>query len=89
MLPCKNYRSPPTVTYNPDMDNDASLHEFVQILGRIKELLGEANPVDDDDVDLAKAIERMRQDGNEQDADELAELLTRAEKLQARHVAKE
>ena len=69
------------------MEKDETLEEFVQILGRIKDLLGEAAISDDEDVDLAKAVEQRRLTGNHDDADEIAELLERAEALKARQQA--
>ena len=66
------------------MDNDKTLEEFVEILGRIKDLIGEA-AISDDGFDLAKAIEGLRQSGNDQGADELAELIKRADELKAQH----
>ena len=76
------------MTYNPQMDNDETLDEFVQILGRIKDLVGEVSLSDDEGIDLAEAGERLRQSGNDKDADELAELTERAEELKARHQTK-
>ncbi len=70
------------------MDNDVALEEFVKILGRIKDLVGEATIPDAEDFDVVAAIERLRQSGNREDADELAELIERAEKLKAQHQAK-
>jgi hypothetical protein len=69
------------------MDNDETLEEFVQILGRIKVLVGEATISDDKDIDLDKAIENLRLSGNDEGADELAELVQRADELkpQASH----
>ncbi len=75
------------MTYNRQMDNDETLDEFVQILGRIKDLVGEG-AISDDGFDLVKAIEGLRQSGNDQDADELAELIQRADELKAQHQAK-
>ena len=69
------------------MDNDKTLEEFVQILGRIKDLIGEA-ATSDDGIDLVKAIEGLRQSGNDQGADELAELIKRADALKAQHQVK-
>jgi len=66
------------------MDNDKTLEEFVEILGRIKNLIGEA-AISDDGFDLVKAIEWLRQSGNDQGADELAELIKRADALKAQH----
>ena len=76
------------MAYNPRMKNDETLDEFVQILGRIKELLGEAAISDDEGFDLAKLIEQLRLSGNNDDADEIVELLERAEALKAQHLAK-
>lgn len=72
------------MTYNLRMDNDKTLEEFVQILGRIKDLIGEA-AISDGGIDLVKAIEGLRQSGNDKDADELAELVERADELKAQH----
>jgi len=52
------------------MDNDETLIEFVQILGRIKFLLGDAANSDDEELDLSREIERLRRSGNDKDADE-------------------
>ena len=70
------------------MDNDETLEEFVQILGRIKELVGEAKISGDEAFDLVKAIEQLRQSGNGTDADELAALVERADQLKAQHQPK-
>ena len=70
------------------MDNEETLDEFIQILGRIKDLVGDAKISGDDGIDLVEAIERLRQSGNDTDADELAELFERAEELKAQHPAK-
>ena len=70
------------------MDYDKTLGEFVQILGRIKDLVGEATISDDAGIDLAEAIERLRASGNSKNADELAELCARADELKAQHQAK-
>jgi len=75
------------VTYNLRMDNEKTLEEFVQILGRIKDLVGE-EAISDDGFDLVKAIEGLRQSGNDKDADELAELVKRADELKAQHQVK-
>lgn len=74
--------------YNLRMDNDETLHEFVQILGRIKDLVGESTLLGDEDIDLAEAVERLRQSGNNEEADELAGLCKRADELKAQHQAK-
>ena len=76
------------MTYNRQMDNDDKLEEFVQILGRIKDLLGDVTTSDDEDIDLVEAIEQLRLSGNNTDADELAELIERADELKAQHQAK-
>ena len=70
------------------MDNKETLEEFVQILGRIKDLVGDAKISDDDGIDLAVVIESLRQSGNNDNADELVELFERAEELKAQHQAK-
>ena len=70
------------------MDNDETLEEFVQILGRIKELVGELEHPGDEGVDLVKAIERLRQSGNDTDAEELAALIERADELKVQHQPK-
>ncbi len=69
-------------------DHDETLVEFVRILGRIAELVGDATESDNEDIDLVEAIKRLRQSGNSEDADELAELFQRAEDLKALHKAK-
>ncbi len=73
------------MAYNPPMEKDETLDEFVRILGRIKELLGEATISEEKGVDLVKTIEQLRQSGNNDDADELAELVERADELKALH----
>jgi len=70
------------------MDNDEKLEEFVQILGRIRDLVGEAPISDDKGIDLGEAIKQLRLSGNNQDADEVAELMQRAEELKAQHQTK-
>jgi len=70
------------------MDNDETLEEFVQILGRINELVGKAQISDDEGVDLVGAIEQLRQSGNDTDADELTALIKRADELKAQHQPK-
>ena len=69
------------------MDKDETLHEFVEILGRIKDLLGESMLSADEDVDLVAAVEHLRHSGNNKDADELAGLCKRADELKAQHRA--
>jgi hypothetical protein len=76
------------VTYNRQMDYDETLEEFLQVLGRIKDLVGEATNSDDEGVDLAGAIQQLRLSGKNKDADELAELVERADELKAQHQAK-
>jgi len=71
------------VTYNPQMENDETLQEFMQILGRIKTLLGEATISDGASIDLDAAVEQLRESGNNKDADELATLCKRADELKA------
>ena len=76
------------MTYNPQMENDKTLEEFVQILERIKELIGDVAIEDDEGFDLTKAVERLRLSGNNDDADELAGLIERADELKAQHQVK-
>lgn len=76
------------MAYNPQMEKDETLDEFVQILGRIKDLLGEETLPSDTGIDLVDAVEQLRQSGNDKDADELAELLKRAEELKAQQQQK-
>ena len=76
------------MTDNLQKGHDETLLEFVRILGRIAELVGDATDSDNEDIDLAEAIQRLRQSGNSEDADELAELFQRAEELKALHQAK-
>jgi hypothetical protein len=76
------------VLYNLRMDKDETLHDFVQILGRIKDLLGESMLSADEDIDLQEAVERLRRSGNSEDADELAGLCKRADDLKAQRQAK-
>ena len=76
------------MAYNPQMEKDETLDEFVQILGRIKDLLGEETLPSDTGIDLVDAVEQLRQSGNDKDADELAELLECAEELKAQQQQK-
>lgn len=76
------------MTDNLQKGHDETLLEFVRILGRIAELVGDATDSDNEDIDLAEAIQRLRQSGNSEDADELAELFQRAEELKALHQPK-
>ena len=76
------------MTYNPLMEKDETLEEFVQVLGRIQELVGEATISNDEGFDPVKTIEQLRQSGNNDDADELAELIERADELKALQLAK-
>ncbi len=75
------------MTYNPSMENDKTLEEFVQILGRIRELVGEGSMSGGTGIDLIDIVEQMRQSGDGKEADELAELIERAEELKALHQA--
>ena len=75
------------MTHDSNMDNDQTLNEFVQILGRIADLIGSATISDDKGADLDEAIERLRLSGNDKDADELAELVQRANELKAGTIA--
>ena len=70
------------------MDNDDTLREFVQILGRIADLAGEALMSDDEEIDLVTTIQNLRKSGNDTDADKLAELVQRADELKAQHQTK-
>jgi hypothetical protein len=76
------------VTEEPKTENDESLHEFIAILRRIKELLGEAAFPSEEEIDLADAVEQLRQSGDTSSADELAGLCKRADELKAQHQAK-
>ena len=40
---------------------------------------------DDEEIDLVEAVQKLRQSGNDKDADELAELVQRADELTAQH----
>jgi hypothetical protein len=82
------YHREVSVPYNLRMDKDKMLDDFVQILGRIADLTGAASMSDDKDIDLDKAIEKLRLSGNDEGADELAELVKRADELKAQHQAK-
>ena len=75
------------MAYNLPMDNDDTLREFLQILGRIADLAGEALMSDDEEIDLVETVRKLRQSGNDKDADELAELVQRADELKAQHQA--
>lgn len=77
----------PQVTYNPQMEKDEKLEEFVQVLGRIRELVGEESMSGGTGIDLADVVEQWRHSGNDTDADELGELIKRAEALKAQHKA--
>ena len=70
------------------MDNDEALQEFIQVLGRIRTLLGDATISDGASVDLDAAVEQLRESGNNKDADELATLCKRANELKAQQQAK-
>ena len=87
-LVTKLFHREATVDYNPRMEHDETLFEFVQILGRIKQLMGDVSISEDEDVNLVKAIEQLRQSGNTKDADELAALVQRADEMKAIHQAK-
>ena len=67
------------------MDNDDTLREFLQILGRIADLAGEALMSDDEEIDLVETVKKLRQSGNDKDADELQKLVQRADELKAQH----
>ena len=69
------------------MEKDEKLEEFVQILGRIKDLVGEESMSGGTGIDLIDVVEQLRQSGDNDDADELTELLERAEALKAQHKA--
>ncbi len=70
------------------MERDEKLDEFVEILGRIKDLIGDATTSDGEGIDLASAVEQLRLSEKNEDADELAELIKRADELKAQHQAK-
>jgi hypothetical protein len=70
------------------MEKDEKLEEFVQILGRIRELVGEEPMSGGTGIDLIDIVEQLRQSGDDKDADELNELLKRAEELKAEQQAK-
>ena len=76
------------MTYNLQMDNDEALQEFIQVLGRIRTLLGDATISDGASVDLDAAVEQLRESGNNKDADELATLCKRADELKAQQQSK-
>lgn len=69
------------------MDNDDTLRDFLKVLGRIADLAGEAMMSDDEEIDLVATIRKLRQSGNDTDADELEELVQRADELKAQHQA--
>lgn len=73
------------MTYNPQMETDEKLEEFVQILGRIRDIVGEESMSGGTGIDLIDIVEQLRQSGDDKDADELSELLKRAEELKAQH----
>jgi len=70
------------------MDNDEALQEFIDLLGRIRTLLGDATISDGAGIDLDAAVEQLRESGKNQDADELAALCKRADELKAQQQAK-
>jgi hypothetical protein len=70
------------------MEQDETLNEFLHILARIKDLLGEAAISGSEAVDLDDAMQRLRKAGNNDDADELAELIRLADELKAQHQPK-
>jgi hypothetical protein len=74
-------------TDDSQTDKKKKLEEFVQILGRIRYLVGEETIAHDQDVDLSKAIEQLRQSGKDKDADELADLIKWADNLKAQQQA--
>ena len=76
------------MTYNPQMEKDEKLEEFLRILGRIRDLVGEEPMTGGTGIDLIDIVEQLRQSGDDKDADELNELLKRAEELKAEHQAK-
>ncbi len=67
--------------------DDEKLEEFVQILGRIRDLVGEDAMSGNTGIDLVDFVEQLRLSENDGDADELAELINRAEALKAQHQA--
>lgn len=75
------------MTYNPEMENDEKLEEFVRILGRIRDLVGDEAMSDSTGIDLVDIVEQLRLSKNDKDADELAELINRAEALKMQHQA--
>ena len=40
---------------------------------------------DDEEINLVETIQKLRQSGNDKDADKLAELVQRADELKAQH----
>ena len=73
------------MAYNLPMDNDDTLREFLQILGRIADLAGEAMMSDEEEIDLVETVKKLRQSGNDEDADELEKLVQKADELKAQH----
>jgi len=53
------------VTYNSQMDKDEKLEEFVQILGRIRDLVGEEPMTGGTSIDLVDIVEQLRQSGEQ------------------------
>jgi len=45
------------------MDTDDTLRDFLQVLGRIADLAGEALMSDDEEIDLVATIQKLRQSG--------------------------
>ena len=67
------------------MGYDETTDELAKILGRMANLMGEQSFSDDDSINSVEAIQGMRLAGKNDDADELAELIQRADELKAQH----
>ena len=67
------------------MGYDETTDELAKILGRMADLMGEQSFSDDDSINSVDAIQGMRLAGKNDDADELAELIQRADELKAQH----
>lgn len=69
------------------MDDDSNLQEFLEILRRIRVLVGDAAISGEKDIDFDEVLRQLRQAGSKGEADELAELVRRADELKAQHHA--
>ena len=66
-------------------EDDAVTLELAEILGRMADLTSKATFTDNDAVPSLEVIQRLRLSGLNSEADELAELHTRAAELRNQH----